>query len=439
MDKALVSIGLITYNQEKYVADTLESLISQDYERMELVILDDASDDETVAVIERYMVRLEKRFERIVRIYNEKNSGNIPLNCNCMIRESEGDYYFEVAGDDILLPSAVCVLYEAFQTHPDCAVVHSNMIEVREAYKFGDEIYTANSNWKNRRSGVEEKNLFWRLMNGNCIAAPTVMVRREIFEKYGYHDENIPYEDYEYWLRISRTERFYFENYIVVLHRLASSSISNFEGEKVYEKLKVGINADFLVKKKYIEYLDRQEQVICWRNFYSYYFRLCTQKQFQYGLDWLKEKMEELNIDISECQISYKELFEKKKKDEEILGKWLVLKNTPHFLGDYLRGRGIYHVAIYGYLRLGNVLQRELLNDGIAIDYIIDRQGAMLNCPFKVYTMEESLPKTDAIIVAPPGLYESVRHSLQKKDITVLDLCHVIEVEEKESGITGRI
>ena len=55
MENPLISIGLLTYNHEKYISDALEGLLSQDYERIELIILDDASTDSTRQIVYRYM------------------------------------------------------------------------------------------------------------------------------------------------------------------------------------------------------------------------------------------------------------------------------------------------------------------------------------------------------------------------------------------------
>lgn len=440
MERPLVSIGLLTYNHEKYIADALEGLLSQDYERMELIVLDDASEDRTCTVIEEYRNRLEKKFERLLIIKNEKNGGNIPHNCNCMMQEAKGDFYFEASGDDVVLPLGVRVLCETLQKQPDCMIVHANMIRVQDGYTFGDDINVNDTIWKKRQDGTEPDNLFQLLMNGNCIAAPTVMLRREVFDKYGYHDEDIAYEDYEYWLRISRMERFYFVNASVVLRRLAEVSVTNFDGEKTYRKLRVAINADFLAKKKYIGQLRSPEQIECWRTYYAYYYNLCTQYQFQDGLKWLNQKMAELGVEVGGSQISYKEMFEKQKKDTEILMKWLAIKNVPEALGNYLRSIGVYQVALYGYLHLGTVLQKELLHDGIAVDYVIDRKGSMLECPFPVYTIEDDLPDTDAVIVVPVGLYKIVEPILEEKtNVKVLDFCQMIEEIKSNYELTGSI
>ena len=77
MGKPLITIGIMTYKQEKYIADTLKGVLAQTYSLLELILLNDASTDGTSEVIGKYLSRLSKKFERVVVIENKENSGNI--------------------------------------------------------------------------------------------------------------------------------------------------------------------------------------------------------------------------------------------------------------------------------------------------------------------------------------------------------------------------
>ena len=80
--KPLVSIYLLTYNQEKYVEDTLLSVYNQTYKNIELLIFDDASTDNTVRILKAYINKLNKRFTAVRMVLNSSNSGNIAKNVN---------------------------------------------------------------------------------------------------------------------------------------------------------------------------------------------------------------------------------------------------------------------------------------------------------------------------------------------------------------------
>lgn len=426
MDDLLVSIGLLTYNHEKYISNALEGLLSQEYERIELIILDDASNDNTSLIIEQYMQRLKEKFIRVTYIRNEKNSGNIPRNCNHMMRLAKGELYYAISGDDILLPFGISLLQKALVNHPECIAVHANMIQVQDTYNLEEKIDMTNPIWKNKKSGVEEENLFYRLMYRNCIAAPTVMIRKETFAKYGYHNEEIDYEDYEYWLRISRKEKFYYLETPVVLYRISETSVTNFGAKDSCKRLWTAMISDFQSKKLYIEQLSKDESAECWRLYYTNYVKLCEQYQYQEGLIWLENKRKELHID--ECTINCENILKRSQKETELLEEWAKIKNVSQMLGDYLKSKKICNVALYGYSNFGKFIHSELVTAGVHVEYVIDRKGRMLECICPVYTIDESLPFVDAVIVAPVGLYEEVEPILsEKRSAKVLDLCNIIE------------
>lgn len=440
MEMPLVSIGLLTYNHEKYIASALEGILSQDYEQVELIILDDASCDKTPLIIEKYMGRMADRFTRVVNLKNQTNSGNISRNCNRIIREAMGIYYYGVSGDDILLPNAVSLLCKTLQKHPECNAVHANMIPVEDGYMFGDKFDNANLFFQGKDSGLESENLFRQLMYENFIAAPTVMLRKSLFDQYGYHDECIAYEDYEYWLRISRTERFYFLKEPVILYRQAQTSVTNFESEKNFNKLQISIDAGYSAIKKYVKELEKEEQIKSWQAYYNRYSRLCTQYHYQAGLKWLEDKRKDAGIPLDEYQADYNKQLWRRQREEEILSIWTKADNFASIIGDYLRKRNISDVAIYGYSQMGRILQNKLYDGGISVKFVIDQKGEMLGCQLPVYTMEMSFPPVGAVIVAPVGLYKIVELPLRKKTVAqIIDLDQMMKELDSSLNFVERI
>lgn len=413
--KPLVTIGLLTYNQEKYIASSLEGLLSQEYSPIELIILDDASKDGTALIIEQYIKRLEKKFVRVSFLKNTQNSGNISKNCNHIMMNAKGFYYYGISGDDIIPSYGVRLLYEAFQKHPECSVVHANMVQIDDTYSFGDPIDFSNLLVKGRESGVEPDNFFQKLMCGNCVSAPAVMLRSELFDRYGYHDETIIYEDYEYWLRLSRQEKFYFLNKPIALYRRTASSITNFERQVDNMKIQLAMDSVFLTRKKYIHYLDKDEQARCWQAYYTFYFQLCAQYRYENGIKWLETKGKEMGINLDEYRIDHDTAKKIMQRETEILDAWMHIKNIRYKLRNYFKEQKLTNIAIYGYSQSGRILHEELVSIGIEVKYIIDRKGKMLGCQLPVYTLDELLPSVDAVIIAPVGLYETVAPTLTQK------------------------
>lgn len=99
----LVSIAIITYNQEEFIEETIESCLNQTYKNIELVIGDDASDDKTVEILLKYK---KKYPQKINLILNEKNVG-ITNNYNKVLSECKGKYICMLGGDDRFLPTKI--------------------------------------------------------------------------------------------------------------------------------------------------------------------------------------------------------------------------------------------------------------------------------------------------------------------------------------------
>lgn len=104
--KKLISIIIPTYNNEKYISKTLESLLNQSYKKLEIIIVDDGSNDNTQSIVKEYL----KKDSRI-KYYYQKNSG-APRARNHGFEKSNGEYIIYFDSDDEMLPDGVKDLYE---------------------------------------------------------------------------------------------------------------------------------------------------------------------------------------------------------------------------------------------------------------------------------------------------------------------------------------
>lgn len=103
VDDPLVSVFIPAYNQEKYVGPAIDSVLSQDYENLEIALGDDCSTDHTWDIILEY----QARFPSKIRAYrNERNLG-ITENCKALLKECTGEYIAFYAGDDLFLPGKI--------------------------------------------------------------------------------------------------------------------------------------------------------------------------------------------------------------------------------------------------------------------------------------------------------------------------------------------
>jgi glycosyltransferase involved in cell wall biosynthesis len=118
-NKPLVSIGIPVYNGERYLEETINSILSQTYTDFELLISDNGSTDATQEVCLRYA----KEDGRIKYHRNAKNLGAAP-NYNLVFELSSGEYFKWADYDDLLAPDFITKCVEIFETHPDVAVVY---------------------------------------------------------------------------------------------------------------------------------------------------------------------------------------------------------------------------------------------------------------------------------------------------------------------------
>lgn len=408
-----VTIGLLVYNHEKYIDDALQGLLCQEGEDIQLIILDDASTDGSVNIIQGKSEVLERNFAKVEYIYHNNNTGNISKNCNEIIIRAKGDLIWIIAGDDIMLDGAVKHMRRVLEREKECSVAYGNMIRISDNYKYRDDYGSSKKIIIDQECGIQS-NLFRRLMMQCEIPAPAVMMRRELFERYGLHDENILFEDYEYWLRLSRTEKFYFEDYPTVLYRQSINSVSTSRNGDYNKKMMRRIMVDYAVREKYEQYLSEEERRIVWQAHFNYSFMRCKETGYFEGIDILRRQQREKGVlDLDERQTNYKTVSDRLSKGELII-QWMAKEPEAIYENLHIKEK-VETVAIYGYSRLGRALKLYLEKYGIEVKYIIDQKGQMLRTDKTVYTLNDDLEDVDAVIITPIGLYEEIKSKLEKK------------------------
>ncbi len=182
---ASACVVVVCYNQARYLAEAVESALAQQYEPLEVVVVDDGSSDETAAVAAAYPVRY---------VYQE-NRG-LPAARNTGLRSTAADYVTFLDADDRLLPCAVPAGLECFQEAPDAAFVFGRFHNI-----FGD-----GSPAPTEPEPFVERDHYLHLLEGNFIGMHgTVLYRREVLAAAGGFDEGLPAcEDYELYLRLAR-------------------------------------------------------------------------------------------------------------------------------------------------------------------------------------------------------------------------------------------
>jgi len=199
----LISVILPVFNAAPYVAEAIQSILAQTCENFELLIVDDASDDESGSIIRLFSD------SRIVRLDNEVNRG-LSFSLNRGMRHARGVFLARMDADDISLPDRFARQVDYLQKHPDVAVCGSWM------ETFGDGGETV---WK-----VPEHHdaIVSRLVFESALCHPTVMVRRSLLVDAGleYSEEYRLAQDFELWSRCFRSLRFANIQEVLLRYRL---------------------------------------------------------------------------------------------------------------------------------------------------------------------------------------------------------------------------
>ncbi len=174
-----VSVAVVTYNQEGFIRDTLDSIIIQDYPNLEIVIADDASRDRTPDIAKEYAEKYPDMFKLILA---EENLG-IAENCNRAFFACSGKYIAWLGGDDLFYPNKLKLQVEAMESDEKCDL----SFHAVRVFNSADDATIAITNGKDKR----RRDLKQVLMDGISLPGSAVMVRRSSCPVDGF-DISIP-------------------------------------------------------------------------------------------------------------------------------------------------------------------------------------------------------------------------------------------------------
>lgn len=196
IDKPLVSVGVLTYNSSKTVLETLDSAYAQTYKNIELIISDDCSKDETVALCEAWLEKHSDRFVRCKLLTVKKNRG-ISANCNRLVSECKGEYIKYLAGDDIFLPTCIEDNMDAVN---DCDMLISDLQRFRDNVMLNQ---TNSIDFEKFSKLSPQKRVHFYARTCFFCNVPTLFFKRTIYNKVGMYDQNEPMlEDVPILLRV---------------------------------------------------------------------------------------------------------------------------------------------------------------------------------------------------------------------------------------------
>ena len=241
--KPLVSVICLCHNQAPYVKEAISSVLNQSYKDIELIIVDDGSTDESKEVITSAIGDTDTLF-----ISNSKSEGNCKA-FNKGFRESRGSYIIDLAADDALLPSRIMEGLKTFQKK-EIGVEFCNVMNIDRHGKQLDVHFK-------KGIDVPEGGIYRHLIERYIISPPGMMIQRKVLEDLNGYDEFLHYEDFDFWIRSSRTHEYGYTNNVLVNKRILkhSHSKSQFKFRNKHQKSTLEVCEKILELKLQLNYM----------------------------------------------------------------------------------------------------------------------------------------------------------------------------------------
>lgn len=196
-----ISVIIPTYNRADLLKEAVDSVLAQTYQDFELLIIDDGSTDHTRELLVSYETHVTYLFQENRGVSNARNLG---------IRSSTGQYITLLDSDDLWLPSKLEQQVTVMEQDPNLQLCHTEETWIRRGVR-------VNPKKKHQKYG----GYIFPCCLPLCVISPSsVMIRRMLFDEVGYFDEELPAcEDYDLWLRITKTYPVHFIETPLIIKR----------------------------------------------------------------------------------------------------------------------------------------------------------------------------------------------------------------------------
>jgi glycosyltransferase involved in cell wall biosynthesis len=248
------------------VGHAIQSVLDQTYQDFEIVVVDDASKDNTEEVVKSF------NDKRVRYIKHERNEG-VAAARNTGIKATKSKYVAFQDSDDEWLPEKLEKQMVGFRTaSSNIGVVYTAFLRIE-----GDkETYIPSP-----ESTPKEGDIYDSLVRGNFVATPAAVVKRECFAKAGMFDEGIPcLEDWELWLRISKYYHF------KCIDQPLTIAYSGTPGSILANQGALARGYELILKKHYGDIKEKGRKLLA-----SYYIaagnKLCLSGEFKRGRNYL--------------------------------------------------------------------------------------------------------------------------------------------------------
>jgi len=235
MQKPLVSVIIPTYNRANRLSKAVNSVLSQTFSDLEVIVVDDYSTDNTTNKVQE----LIQQDQRVKYLRQEQNQG-APAARNRGIKQAQGKYIGLLDDDDQYLPEKIQEQVKIFEnSKKDIGLVYGGFKNI-----------VLNSDCEDRvKTPTIKGDIFKALLEKCFVGSPTVLIKKKCFEKVGYFDEKLQScQDWDMWTRIAKEFKADYAEQVVANYYFHS-------GEQIttnFDKKAQGVNRIYAKHEKYL-------------------------------------------------------------------------------------------------------------------------------------------------------------------------------------------
>ncbi|ENV13453.1 hypothetical protein F965_01354 [Acinetobacter schindleri NIPH 900] len=192
-NQPLVSVVIPCYNHESFVQDSIQSVIDQTYQNIELIIIDDGSKDGSVEKVQEMLPACKERFVRFE--FRHRTNKGLSTTLNEALEWCQGEYLSPLASDDIFLKNKITDQIEVLEKEKNIVALFGGIELINENNDFVEEL---------KIEYIKKYSFKEIILHKHIIYAPTQLIRMRYVKEVGGYKEDLIIEDWYMWLKLSK-------------------------------------------------------------------------------------------------------------------------------------------------------------------------------------------------------------------------------------------
>jgi len=231
----LVTVAVPVYNHAPYIEQCLDSILASSHTELELIIIDDASPDDSAAVVGAW---LDKQSRPNLTFVQHRQNCGVVSTLNEAARLARGEFFCPLASDDLMLPDGIRDRVAYLVQHPEKLAVFADCRVIDET---GSPLHQSAIEGLFAEAGMRKSLLAWddlipyQIVFSWAVAGPVFMCRRQMWEIVGPYDEQLWVEDWDMYLRLAARGALGFVDATVAKYRVHGQSMTGGSRQRTLE------------------------------------------------------------------------------------------------------------------------------------------------------------------------------------------------------------